>query len=462
MMASSGIVLTIVTGFLLANCISVRFTLLEKVGLSFLCGLALQTFLMLCLDMVSVPLTGFSVIGVQLVSLLSFIGVLYKRKNLKLLFSGIEERREGWKGIHLLWLLLIIMILGVEAINFAKCIYFPPFDRDSLSAFETLGYVTAQDHTLKGNILYDPGYNLGVRSGGSYISYTPMVTLSYTYVYLLGAVHSKMVNAFIYLFFLITLYGGTKRVTTRTGAAAITLFVLLAPEMIAFSSLSGTNVIQAAYVAPAVLYSLLWLRDGKKKDMYLSAFLLAANVWSRTEGIVFVAAVGVIALWFGFRRGKIKEVTGWGVTAVFPLVIWQLFMVLYHLQGESTVIARLFWDPQKAEQIGASIIALMQIPNYYGWTFFAIPVGLLSNLWYLVRKRDNLNLLLIIILSLFFYMIILYQIDYVWDSLENVLAYSAKRFLFCFVPLAWIYLFSNRISVRGLGKLDDFLEYKKK
>ncbi len=263
-------------------------------------------------------------------------------------------------------------------------------------------------------------------------------------------------------FFLIALYGGTKRVTTRTGAAAITLFVLLAPEMIAFSSLSGTNVIQAAYVAPAILYSLLWLRDGKKKDMYLSAFLLAANVWSRTEGIVFVAAVGVIALWFGFRRGKIKEVTGWGVTAVFPLVIWQLFMVLYHLQGESTVIPRLFWDPQKAEQIGASIIALMQIPNYYGWTFFAIPVGLLSNLWYLVRKRDNLNLLLIIILSLFFYMIILYQIDYVWDSLENVLAYSAKRFLFCFVPLAWIYLFSNRISVRGLEKLDDFLEYKRK
>ncbi len=86
MMASSGIVLTIVTGFLLVNCISVRFTLLEKVGLSFLCGLALQTFLMLCLDMVSVPLTGFSVIGVQLVSLLSFIAVLYKRKNLKHLF----------------------------------------------------------------------------------------------------------------------------------------------------------------------------------------------------------------------------------------------------------------------------------------------------------------------------------------------------------------------------------------
>ena len=50
---------------------------------------------------------------------------------------------------------------------------------------------------------------------------------------------------------------------------------------------------------------------------------------------------------------------------------------------------------------------------------------------------------MMILISSALYMIALYQIDYKWDSIQNVLAYSAKRFLFCFVPMAWFYAMSN-------------------
>jgi hypothetical protein len=51
----------------------------------------------------------------------------------------------------------------------------------------------------------------------------------------------------------------------------------------------------------------------------------------------------------------------------------------------------------------------------------------------------------------------LYHIDYKWDSIQQVLAYSAKRFLFCFIPLVWYYALTNRWAVTLFARADRFL-----
>ena len=61
---------------------------------------------------------------------------------------------------------------------------------------------------------------------------------------------------------------------------------------------------------------------------------------------------------------------------------------------------------------------------------------------------------MMILISSALYMIALYQIDYKWDSIQNVLAYSAKRFLFCFVRMAWFYAMSNNWIRQILKKLE--------
>ena len=57
---------------------------------------------------------------------------------------------------------------------------------------------------------------------------------------------------------------------------------------------------------------------------------------------------------------------------------------------------------------------------------------MLANGWFLLKRKDNLALLAMVVISLAFYVMVLYQIDYKWDSIQNVLAYSAKRFFFLF------------------------------
>ncbi|MDR0507617.1 MAG: hypothetical protein LBH32_12510 [Dysgonamonadaceae bacterium] len=55
-----------------------------------------------------------------------------------------------------------------------------------------------------------------------------------------------------------------------------------------------------------------------------------------------------------------------------------------------------------------------------------------------------MGFLIIMLLSLIFYVILVYQINYLWDSIENIMSYSCKRYIFCFVPLAWFYIASSK------------------
>jgi hypothetical protein len=84
-------------------------------------------------------------------------------------------------------------------------------------------------------------------------------------------------------------------------------------------------------------------------------------------------------------------------------------------------------------------------------------VVLISNIWHLFKKGDHLVTLLLIFLTWLFYTILVYQIDYVWDSLENVMRYSYKRFLFSFVPLLWFYVAAGRNINLLFEKIDNFI-----
>ena len=97
---------------------------------------------------------------------------------------------------------------------------------------------------------------------------------------------------------------------------------------------------------------------------------------------------------------------------------------------------------------------------YYGFTFIVMAIMIIVNLWFIVRRRDNVPLLIMFVSSYILYCLALYHVNYIWDSIDNVLAYSAKRFMFCFVPLAWFYFATNKSMVWLFEKIDRFIEVK--
>lgn len=458
-MLTLGIVLTCLNGILLTALVGSRFSWTERIGLSFPLGMTLQTIIMALLDLLHIPLTASSVLlgGLLLFALLLF--VVWR-------FRGIDSLRlspamlNDWRQANLVWVLLLLLIAYCEYMNFSKCIFFPPSDRDSLAAFDTLGFVAAHDHTYMRMSLFDADYNPSIHRAGGSIAYAPFVQLSYAYVYLLGAETSKAIPALMYLFFVVAFYGILRRNTGKTLAALATLFMMMAPEMLAFSSLSATNVMQAIFASLGIAYTASWLRSRHDHELYAGALLLGANMWCRNEGIVFIGAACIVLLIDCIRRKSYRK--GWYFTglALLPAVIWFVYMKVGGLYTEGMAITRLFWDGEKAGLIVKGFWDLFAAPLYYGWTFPAFALFVIADLWFMVKSRDNLPLLGMILLSLLFYGLVIYHVDYVWDSIQNVLAYSSKRFFFCFVPMCWYFIATTRMARIGSDYIEQYLSLK--
>lgn len=171
-MLTLGIILTCLNGILLTALVGSRFSWTERIGLSFPLGMTLQTIIMTLLDLLHIPLTASSVLlgGLLLFALLLFVVWRYR---------GIDSLRltpamlDDWRQANLVWVLLLLLIGYCEYMNFSKCIFFPPSDRDSLAAFDTLGFVAAHDHTYMRMSLFDADYNPSIHRAGGSIAYAP-------------------------------------------------------------------------------------------------------------------------------------------------------------------------------------------------------------------------------------------------------------------------------------------------
>jgi hypothetical protein len=455
MMLYTGIILAAIAGFLFINTVSSKFTLSEKIGLSFPTGLFFVTFIMLLMDAVNISLTQTSI----LTGLLVFIAGLIIRTGFQWKAS-LESIKKSFSfsfgEINAIWIFFVVMIVYIEYMNFQKCLFWPPYDRDSIAGFETIGYIIAQEHTFKGLSIFDQSYVSTIHYAGSYITYAPMVQLSYAFVYLFGAETSKIIPGLMYAFFLFSFYAVSKRVVKKTTAAMITFFVLLTPEMLAWSSLSMTNIIHAIFASLGVIYLSIWLRERQKRDLFLSAILLAINVWCRMEGLVFIGVALCILFVDMLLKKNCKDFAFYTLIVVSAFVVWNVFMKLFGLFADNIIITKPFWDAQKADTIWKYMMDLYKSTTFYGITFIVFVTGFFVNLWFLIRKRDNLYLLLAILLGMAFYIILLYQIDYKWDKMENVLMYSAKRFMFCFIPVIWYYIASNKTVMWVMDKAETF------
>lgn len=457
-----GISLSILIGLAIMLAISTRFTLLEYLSLAFPLGMGLQTFLMSLLDWSNI---GITLGGTTTISLIALAGLLF------LVFRNLKKDPEflsrcSLKNVklpkpNLVWILFTFLILWFEGMNFYKTVFFPSFDTDSIRGFNFVGMAIAAEGTLKGLSLFNsPNYNF--QSDAGLAAYTPFAQLSYAYVYLFGAMASKIVNALMYLSFLGIFYALLKRVTTHTAAAIFTFMMMITPEMLAFSALSGINLLHAVYACSGLLIAVLWFDKKDPKLLILSALLLSMNCFTRNEGIVFSGMASLLVFYRFFTKDiDWKKSLAFFVTAFFGFIYWTLFLKANHIHsGSDLIITKLFWDGDKIATMYRELKPLYLNTLYYGIGVVVFGLMLLGNLWNLFRKGDQVALVVATLGVMFLYTLIIYQIDYVWDSIENVLRYSYKRFFFSFIPLMWFYIATNGITIWATKKSDNLL-YRK-
>ena len=455
------IILPFIIGFMLLWRISKRVSLLERVGFALPVGLGIITLCMLLMDWMGIVLSRTNMTVLTVALLAAAMATNYrnlmptKLKSLKFNFQV-----PNFEFFNLVWLLLLLGVVYLEYVNLSKCLIYPTYDRDSMAAFDTFGYVCSQEGTYLRMTLFEPEYIPSLHHAGSAMSYMPMLQLSYAYVYIFGAATSKAVPAFIYLGFLFGFYGLCRRKLTHTASMLVLMGVILTPEMTSFASHSMTNVMHACVASAAIIYLCLWMEQRETADLRLCARVLAVNVWMRAEGIVFVG-VALLLIAISALQRKNFRVLLLPILSLLPLVLWTVCSNACGLATESTLITHPFWDGDKMQTILSGIWDLLSGGDYYGWTFnFALimlHVYIFCVIFTKVAKSHAIltrTLLWAIMLGIIGYALVLYHIDYQWDSVQNVLAFSAKRFLFCFVPMAWYF----SVSIPPMRKLAEWFE----
>lgn len=457
-----GITLSILIGLTIMLAISTKFTLLEYLSLAFPLGMGLQTFLMSILDWANL---GITFGGTLLLSMLALIGMSFLAYgNLKKdpdFYNRFNLKQFKLPKPNLVWIIFTFLLIWFEGMNFYKTAFFPSFDTDSIRGYNFVGMAIAAEGTLKGLSLFtSPNYNFQADAGLA--AYTPFAQLSYAYVYLFGAMASKIVNAWMYLSFLGIFYALLKRVTTHTAAAIFTFMMMITPEMLAFSALSGINVLHAVFACSGLLFAVLWFNNKDQKLLVLSAILLSMNCFTRNEGIVFSAMASLLVLYRFIKRDiDWKKALLFFAAAFFGFIYWTIFLKANQIHsGSSLIITKLFWDGEKLSTMYQELKILYLNTKYYGIGVVVFGLMLLGNLWNLFRKGDQAALLIATLGVMLLYTLIIYQIDYVWDNIQNVLRYSYKRFFFSFIPLLWYYIATNGITMWATKKTDDLLYSK--
>ncbi|MFI3298524.1 MAG: hypothetical protein R3Y49_01840 [Rikenellaceae bacterium] len=465
MLLTIGIILTLAVGFLTIKSFSNTNELssAEIIGLAFPMGLLIEVMVLVVLDFVRLPLNITSTLLFNTTIIAALYYFISKQKGRFTIHVSWKQIKQYLSSKNIVWLMLLAIIAYLEYQNFVKCIYFPTVDRDSIAAFDTLGYVFAQEGCISASSIFDPSYNLAIKDGGSYLAYPPFTQVSYAFVYIFGAETSKLIPALLFLSFIFACYGVLQREIKATGAMLVTLFITITPEMISFSSLSGTNVIHAIYASLGVIYALKWIlkaQSTRDTNFWCSALLLSANFLVRSEGIIFIGATGLFILLNSIKAKSYKNMLLWVAITITPALIWKLHQMLTGMTTESFVITELFYDSEKARTIYGAFKFLFTNQTLFGWTFIVLLCSCIATLLFIKRDPRVWIGWSVLLISVVGYAIVLYQVDYVWDSLLNVLNYSAKRYFFCFVPIAWYLSVTNYPVKQLLIKMDGYLSLK--
>ena len=455
-MLTLGLLILFLAGFAAICSLAPATTITEKIGFAFPLGLGAETFAMILLDWAGIALAPATLLLTAVVLLALFTALALRNRSA---LAASLKPKFSIGGYNLVWLLLLFILIWVAYANYTKCMFFPTYDRDSMAAFDTVGFLIAQERTLSGLSVFQGDYMTAMHGAGSTITYTPMVQLSYAFVYSLGAETSKSIPAAMFISFLIGFYGMLARQTNRTAAIFFTLFMAITPEMLSFSSLSGTNVMHAGLASTGLIYAAIWFRKGDSEYLCLSTALLAINVWCRAEGVVFILAAGLLVLIKAIGQKDFKLLL-FPVLSLLPAIAWTLFTKTNDMYSESIVISHFFWDGEKASKIWSYATDLFCNTTYYGWTFSIGLLVLIANAYFMLKRADSVALVGSLLLAIVLYFIVIYQIDYKWDSIDNVLRYSSKRFIFSFVPVVWYFVASCHLVNMAVSRIDNTLAYK--
>lgn len=445
-----------ISGFLLAYTISNKLTLLEKLALSFPLGFGIASMSMFKADFLFGKISISNLHLFLLITILGCVAVLAFMH-----FKGIRKVEKPVLKLDLSWFtfpwavfatMIVYLTVGITK----KCLYWPVAEFDTIQGYDLLSKAIAHEGRLVNSILTDAQI---VEGCGPRLLYPPLLSLSNAICYMLGMESPRIINVLFFIPWLFLFYAFMRRFVTPLSAIFFTFLILITPEMFAHGAFSLTNYPAAIYAASAVFTFMYWYKSKETSFLILSSFLMSFALWTRSDVVMLSGAFILVSLWIIVKEKKWLPF----VFSVIPLVsfiTWSVFSKLYIPREASFFIRELFFDIEKLVQVIKTAWGICTSSNTYGLTFSLFFLVLLFHSYAIIKKRDNLILLFILLVSWGGYTLLYYQMDNTDGTLFSNggwMLSGYKRGLFVYAPIALFYVATSQYVKLIFDKLEDSL-----
>ena len=187
------IILIIFSGYLILSFVETP-SILEKVGLSFLTGLFVETLIMFIMNLVGIELSVFFVFLIPVVSIV----VLFRFVRISIYNDSIRIKKY-WvsfdlKEYNLLWVFLFGIVIFLLYASLKKSLYWPTFNCDGVHSYAVTGKLIAGEGTFLNK------FACSIFHSGLLLTYPLLHTYAFSLPFFLWAFHGEN-NGFIVLFF---------------------------------------------------------------------------------------------------------------------------------------------------------------------------------------------------------------------------------------------------------------------
>lgn len=390
---------------------------IERVGLAFLLGAGLTTFIWYIEYLSGLPFN---------LSTLAFAGLTLGVGSY--LFTKIFQLHpKPSKAVKLdsyQKSLTLAIICGL-IISFSIGIYHPLTAWDSLAQYDFRGHAIATDHNLS-----------FIKAGAYFLSYPLMISLVHAVVYMLGGASAQGMHAVIFASFIAVVYGRMRNWTNLSYALITCLLLVGQNELFDHATFAYTNLPYTAYLVAGILYA----TSAGTYSLLISALLIGSSTWVRSSEVFWIVGL-LILIVQSIRFKKLSYI----LISIFVIMgmrlAWSSFVISIFKSIGFTTETNL--SHINIDAIGKIIPKLEQIywylylniiSPYLGIWFLTIPTVVTV----IIKKNYKLLLLLSTILLSAGMVVGGVMIFSTYYSTWNEIGDSARRMILFVIPLAII------------------------
>jgi hypothetical protein len=389
----------------------------ERLGLAFLLGAGLTTFLWFLGSLIGLPLNLLTLLlsGV----ILGGIGYLL----IKLLKLSVAQspslklgKAEKYLAAAVITSLLISFLIGS---------YNPLTAWDSIALYDFRGHAVAIDHDLSFS-----------RAGAYFMSYPLMISLLHAVVYQLGGISAQGIHAIIFASLIAIVFGRLKEWSNLKYALLTCLLIIGQNEIFTHSTIAYTNLPYTSYLIAGLLYAV----STGPYTLLLSGLLLGLSGWVRSSEVFWIVGI-LLILWQGIRhKQKLRSIISIFLILIIRLT-WSKYMnSVYASFGHITQSTVSHFTLASLNKIIANwqaiywYLYLNVISPYLGIWFLAVPVSIVAAF----KKSRLLFMLLSSIIISAGMVVVGVMIFSTYYTSWNEIGDSARRMVLFIIPLTLI------------------------